>query len=169
MASIKLVINGKERTINVPPEMPLLWVLRDVVGLTGTKYGCGSGVCGSCTVHLDGEATRSCVTAVEFAEGKKITTIEGFAANKKHPLLEAWILEDVPQCGYCQPGQIMAAAALLKSKPTPKDSDIDAAMASTLCRCGTYPRIRKAIKRASAASQKDGQARQKAVGQGGAQ
>lgn len=149
MASIKLNINGRNRTIDVPPEMPLLWVLRDVLGLTGTKYSCGSGFCGSCTVHLDGEAARSCTTAVEYAGGKNITTIEGLAVEKKHPLLDAWIHEDVPQCGYCQPGQIMAAAALLKSNPTPKDSDIDAAMASTLCRCGTYPRIRTAIKRAS--------------------
>ena len=152
MAQFKLKINGEERTISAPPEMPLLWALRDIVGLTGTKYGCGSGVCGTCTVHLDGEATRSCVTAIEFAVGKNVTTIEGLAANKKHPLLEAWIHEDVPQCGYCQPGQIMAAAALLKSNSSPKDSDIDAAMASTLCRCGTYPRIRKAIKRASLAN-----------------
>lgn len=151
MSSIKLLINGKERTVDVLPEMPLLWVLRDVIGLTGTKFGCGSGVCGSCTVHLDGEATRSCVTAVEYAEGKKITTIEGLAANRKDPLLEAWIHEDVPQCGYCQPGQIMTAAALLKLNPTPRDSDIDAAMASTLCRCGTYPRIKRAIKRAAKA------------------
>jgi len=151
MASFKLKINGKERTVSALPEMPLLWVLRDIVGLTGTKYGCGSGVCGSCTVHLDGEAAQSCVTTVEFAEGKNVTTIEGLASNKRHPLLEAWIREDVPQCGYCQPGQIMAAAALLKSNPSPKDSDIDAAMASTLCRCGTYPRIRAAINRAATA------------------
>lgn len=149
MTSFKLKINGKERTVRSLPEMPLLWVLRDVLHLTGTKYGCGSGFCGSCTVHIDGEATRSCMTAVEFAEGKNIITIEGLAADKNHPVLEAWIHEDVPQCGYCQPGQIMAAAALLKSNPSPKDSDIDAAMASTLCRCGTYSRIRKAIKRAA--------------------
>jgi len=151
MASVKLTINGKTQTVDVPPEMPLLWVLRDVIGLTGTKYGCGSGYCGSCTVHLDGEATRSCVTAVENAAGKSITTIEGLAAEKKNPVLEAWIHEDVPQCGYCQPGQIMTAAALLKSNPSPRDSDIDAAMASTLCRCGTYPRIKRAIHRASKA------------------
>ncbi|HLE31605.1 MAG TPA: (2Fe-2S)-binding protein [Bacteroidota bacterium] len=151
MASVKLTINGKTQTVDVPPEMPLLWVLRDVIGLTGTKYGCGSGYCGSCTVHLDGEATRSCVTAVENAAGKSITTIEGLAAEKKNPVLEAWIHEDVPQCGYCQPGQIMTAAALLKSNPSPRDSDIDAAMASTLCRCGTYPRIKRAIQRASKA------------------
>lgn len=151
MASVKLTINGKAQTVDVPPEMPLLWVLRDVIGLTGTKYGCGSGYCGSCTVHLDGEATRSCVTAVENAAGKSITTIEGLAAEKKNPVLEAWIHEDVPQCGYCQPGQIMTAAALLKSNPSPRDSDIDAAMASTLCRCGTYPRIKRTIQRASKA------------------
>ncbi len=151
MASIKLTVNGKTHSVDVPPEMPLLWVLRDVIGLTGTKYGCGSGYCGSCTVHLDGDATRSCVTAVENASGKSITTIEGLAADRQNPVLEAWIHEDVPQCGYCQPGQIMTAAALLKSNPSPKDSDIDAAMAVTLCRCGTYPRIKRAILRASKA------------------
>jgi isoquinoline 1-oxidoreductase subunit alpha len=151
MPAIKLSINGKVHDVDVPPGMPLLWVLRDVLGLTGTKFSCGRGLCGSCTVHLNGEATRSCVTAVEFAEGKNITTIEGFAEHPTHPLFEAWIAEDVPQCGYCQPGQIMTAAALLKSNPDPSDSEIDTAMALTLCRCGTYPRIRKAIKRAAKA------------------
>ena len=148
---IELKVNGVKRELLVAPNELLINVLRDQLGLTGTKYGCGSGYCGSCTVHLDGEATRSCVTAVENAAGKSITTIEGLAAEKKNPVLEAWIHEDVPQCGYCQPGQIMTAAALLKSNPSPRDSDIDAAMASTLCRCGTYPRIKRAIQRASKA------------------
>lgn len=160
MASLKLSINGKSRSVEVNPEMPLLWVLRDVLGMTGTKFSCGRGLCGSCTVLLDGEAARSCVTAAEYAEGKKITTIEGLAENKKNPLLKAWIAEDVPQCGYCQPGQIMTAAALLQLNPRPADADIDAAMAMSPCRCGTYPRIRKAIKRASQAGP--------TVGQGGA-
>ncbi len=158
MAAIKLNINGTDHTIDVSPEMPLLWVLRDVIGMTGTKFSCGRGLCGSCTVHLDGEATRSCVTPVESVQGKRVVTIEGLAAAKKHPLFEAWIGEDVPQCGYCQPGQIMTAAALLDQKPNPTDADIDAAMAMTLCRCGTYPRIERAIKRAA----------RKTVGQGGA-
>lgn len=149
MASITLTINGKPHTVDVSPEMPLLWVLRDVLGMTGTKFSCGRGLCGSCTVHLDGEATRSCVTPADYAEGKSITTIEGLAENKKNPLLEAWIAEDAPQCGYCHPGQIMTAAALLDMKPHPTDSDIDAAMAMTLCRCGTYPRIKRAIQRAA--------------------
>ncbi len=149
MASFKLSINGKHHSVEASPDMPLLWVLRDVLGMTGTKYSCGRGLCGSCTVHLDGETTRSCVTAVEYVQGKKITTIEGLAVNRKHPLFEAWIAEDVPQCGYCQPGQIMTAAALLQLNPRPADSDIDSAMAMVPCRCGTYPRIRKAIKRAA--------------------
>lgn len=157
MATIKLNINGKHHTVDVTPEMPLLWVLRDVIGMTGTKFSCGRGLCGSCTVHLDGDATRSCVTAAESAQGKKIVTIEGLAADRKNALLEAWIAEDVPQCGFCQPGQIMTAAALLDQKPNPADTDIDSAMAMTLCRCGTYPRIERAIKRAA----------RKTVGQGG--
>ena len=151
MPSIKLSINGKTHVVDAPPEMPLLWVLRDLLGMTGTKFSCGRGLCGSCTIHLDGEATRSCVTAVSFAEGKAITTIEGLAAKKQQPLLDAWIKEDVPQCGFCQPGQIMTAAALLASNAQPTDADIDSAMATTLCRCGTYPRIRRAIHRAAKA------------------
>lgn len=157
MAPFKLNINGKDHSVDASPEMPLLWVLRDLIGMTGTKFSCGRGLCGSCTVHLDGDATRSCVTPVESAQGKKIVTIEGLAATKKHPLLEAWIAEDVPQCGYCQPGQIMTAAALLAEKPHPTDADIESAMAMTLCRCGTYGRIERAIKRAAG----------KTVGQGG--
>lgn len=149
MASIKLTINGKQETVDAAPETPLLWVLRDTLGLTGTKYGCGQALCGSCTVHLDGEATRSCVTPVSFCEGKSITTIEGLSSDLSHPVQEAWIEEDVPQCGYCQSGQIMSAAALLAQKPDPTDADIDAAMVGNLCRCGTYPRIRRAIHKAA--------------------
>ncbi len=150
MASIKLTVNGTPHTVDVDPNMPLLWVLRETLGLTGTKYSCGEGVCGSCTVHIDGEPARSCVTTASLADGKSITTIEGIAANKKHPVLQSWIEEEVPQCGYCQPGQIMQATALLKKNPKPSDTEIDDAMGDTLCRCGTYLRIRKAIHVAAA-------------------
>ena len=129
--------------------MPLLWVLRDEIGLTGTKFGCGRGLCGTCTIHLDGEPTRSCMTPVEYAEDSEITTIEGLSNNVSHPLQQAWIDEEVPQCGYCQSGQIMTAAALLKQNPDPSDDDIDVAMKMNLCRCGTYQRIRKAIHKAA--------------------
>jgi len=149
MANFALTINGKTTSVDAPPEMPLLWVLRDLLGMTGTKFSCGRGLCGSCTVLLDGEATRSCVAPVEFAEGKKITTIEGLAQNKQLPILQAWIEEDVPQCGFCQPGHIMTASSLLSMNHNPTDSDIDAAMAMNLCRCGTYPRMKRAIKRAA--------------------
>jgi isoquinoline 1-oxidoreductase alpha subunit len=142
---IQLTINQKNYSFDVPPEMPLLWVLRDVAGLTGTKYGCGMAQCGACTVHLEGEAIRSCTTPVSRAAGKKITTIEGLSADNSHPVQQAWLLEDVPQCGYCQSGQIMSATLLLKENPEPTDQDIDDAMSGNLCRCGTYPRIRKAI------------------------
>ena len=145
MSSFSLTVNGKPSTVDVNPAMPLLWVLRDTLGLTGTKFGCGHALCGACTVHLDGEATRSCVTTVSEAAGKKITTIEGLSTDRSHPLQKAWIAVDVPQCGYCQSGQIMSAAALLKEKPSPTDEDIDAAMSGILCRCGTYQRIRRAI------------------------
>ena len=138
-------LNGRSATVDVSAETPLLWVLRDTLGLTGTKFGCGRALCGACTVHMDGEAIRSCVTAIGEAAGKSITTIEGLSAEQSHPLQKAWIAADVPQCGYCQSGQIMAAAALLAEKPSPTDGDIDAAMAGMLCRCGTYQRIRKAI------------------------
>lgn len=150
MSSISFKINGKKRTVDVNPDTPLLWVLRDTLGLTGTKFGCGMALCGSCTVLLDGEATRSCVTSVSYCEGKSVTTIEGLSADFTHPLQKAWIEEDVPQCGYCQSGQIMSAAALLEQKPQPTDADIDAAMVGNLCRCGTYPRIRRAIHKAAA-------------------
>lgn len=149
MASISFMVNGTVRTVDVPPETPLLWVLRDTLGLTGTKFGCGRALCGSCTVHLDGEAIRSCVTPVESVADKKVTTIEGLSADRSHPIQRAWIEEDVPQCGYCQSGQIMAAAALIAQNPSPTDADIDAAMTGILCRCGTYNRIRRAIHRAT--------------------
>ena len=129
--------------------MPLLWVLRDYLGLTGTKYSCGISVCGACTVHMDGDQVRSCVTPVSSADGKSITTIEGLSKNNDHPVQKAWIAEQVPQCGYCQSGQIMAAASLLEKNPTPSDQEIDQAMSTVLCRCGTYPRVKKAIKRVS--------------------
>jgi isoquinoline 1-oxidoreductase alpha subunit len=143
---IALNINGREHVVDVPAEMPLLWVLRDVLGMTGTKFGCGIAQCGACTVHIDGEATRTCVLAVSAAAGKEILTIEGLAAGGLHPLQQAWIDEQVPQCGYCQSGQLMAAAALLRKNPHPTDADIAAAM-TNICRCATYVRIRRAIKR----------------------
>ncbi|WP_165220529.1 (2Fe-2S)-binding protein [Aquisphaera insulae] len=142
---IKLNVNGQERAVEVADDTPLLWVLRETLGLTGTKFGCGMAVCGACTVHLDGEAVRSCVTPVRRAANKKVVTIEGLAPDLSHPLQAAWIEQEVPQCGYCQSGQIMAAAVLLRETPRPTDDDIDDAMSGNLCRCGTYPRIRKAI------------------------
>jgi aerobic-type carbon monoxide dehydrogenase small subunit (CoxS/CutS family) len=144
-----LTVNGQDYRVDVDPDMPLLWVLRDILGLTGTKYSCGIGVCGSCTVHVDGEAQHSCIVQASNVAGRQITTIEGLSSNGRHPLQEAWIAERVSQCGYCQPGQIMAAAAQLNENPTPTDDDIDAAMSGTLCRCGTYQRIRRAIKLAA--------------------
>lgn len=146
---IKLKVNGISRTFDGDPEMPLLWYLRDIVGLTGTKYGCGISMCGACTVHLNGDAVHSCVTQMKAAEGAAVVTIEGLGANGLHPVQQAWMKVNVPQCGYCQPGQIMQAAALLKSKPQPTDSDIDEAMSGNICRCGTYQRIRAAIKAAA--------------------
>lgn len=147
--SIKLTVNGRSSTVDVPADMPLLWVIRDVLNLKGTKYGCGMSLCGMCTVHVDGEATRSCVTPVSSVAGKKITTIEGLSADGKHPLQVAWTEVDVPQCGYCQAGQIMQAAALLATTPKPTDDQIDEAMDGNLCRCGTYLRIREAIHKAA--------------------
>ena len=149
MASFDLNVNGLAYTVDASPETPLLWVLRDTLGLTGTKYGCGEGLCGACTVHVDGQATRSCTLPVSEASGREITTIEGLSPGGKHPLQEAWVAENVSQCGYCQPGQIMAAAALLAQTPAPTDEDIHAAMAGNLCRCGTYQRIRSAIHRSA--------------------
>ncbi len=148
---MKLLVNGKERDVSVPDEMPLLWVLRDVLGLTGTKYGCGMAQCGACTVLVDGQAVRSCVRPVSTVAGKSIVTIEGLSANGDHPVQKAWADLDVVQCGYCQSGQILAAVALLKAKPRPTDADIDAAMSGNICRCGTYQRIREAVHKAAAA------------------
>jgi isoquinoline 1-oxidoreductase subunit alpha len=145
----KLLINGKSQTVDVPPDTPLLWVIREHLKLTGTKFGCGMAQCGACTVHLDGTAVRSCQTAVSTAEGKKITTIEGLSPDGKHPLQVAWIAEQVPQCGYCQSGQIMQAASLLAKTPKPTDDEIVAAMSGNICRCATYVRIKRAIKRAA--------------------
>jgi isoquinoline 1-oxidoreductase alpha subunit len=152
---ITLTVNNQSYTVDVEPTMPLLWVLRDVLHLTGTKYGCGMAQCGACTVHLNGEAVRSCVTPVSRAQDQKVITIEGLSGNSSHPLQKAWAEEDVPQCGYCQSGQIMAAAVLLRENPNPTDQDIDDAMSGNICRCGTYQRIRKAIHRA-ASLQKEG-------------
>jgi len=149
MADIQLTVNGKVRTVTAEPDMPLLWVLRDLLGLTGTKFGCGAGFCGACTVHLDGMPTHSCVTTISSVGAKQVTTIEGLSTNRSHPLQRAWIAEDVPQCGYCQSGQIMAAAALLAANPAPSDADIDTALSGNLCRCGTYQRIRRAVHQAA--------------------
>lgn len=150
---ITLKVNGAQKSFQGDPEMPLLWYLRDVLGLTGTKFGCGIAQCGACTIHIDGEAARACVTPVKAAEGKSVTTIEGLGANGLHPVQKAWIAANVPQCGYCQPGQIMQAAALLKSNPQPSDNDINEAMAGNICRCGTYQRIRAAIAAAAKETQ----------------
>lgn len=147
---IALNVNGTTFKLDVAPDTPLLWVLRDSLGLMGTKYGCGIAQCGACTVHINSEAVRSCITSVQSAVGKEIVTIEGLSRRGMHPVQEAWIAEDVPQCGYCQPGQIMSAAALLARIPDPSDDDIDKAMSGNICRCGTYQRIRRAIHRAAA-------------------
>jgi isoquinoline 1-oxidoreductase subunit alpha len=152
---IKLKINGKNFQVDVPPDTPLLWVIREHLKLTGTKFGCGIGECGSCTVHLDGQAVRSCQVPVEKAQGKKITTIEGLPEN--HPIKKAWIKEEVPQCGYCQPGQIMQAAAFLAKNPNPNEEAVVRAMDDILCRCGTYPRIKKAVRTAAEMMRKEGQ------------
>ena len=148
MPEFTLSVNDQSRTVNVPGDMPLLWVLRDTLGLTGTKFGCGIAACGACTVHLAGEPTRSCVTPVSAVGNRHITTIEGLSPDGSHAVQRAWIAEEVPQCGYCQSGQVMAAAALLAKQPHPSDADIDAAM-TNICRCGTYQRIRRAVHRAA--------------------
>jgi len=145
----QLVVNGEPRVVDVEPDTPLLWVLRDSLGLTGTKYGCGVGACGACTVHVDGAAVRSCGIPVSSVGARRITTIEGLSPDGGHPLQRAWIAEDVPQCGYCQAGQIMSAAALLRGTPHPTDADVDRALAGNVCRCGTYQRIRRAVHRAA--------------------
>jgi isoquinoline 1-oxidoreductase subunit alpha len=152
MPDFNLRVNGSERKVTVSPDTPLLWVLRDTLQLTGTKFGCGAGLCGACTVHVDGAALRSCSTPVSQVTGKSITTIEGLSTNGQHALQQAWIAEEVPQCGYCQVGQIMAAAALLAKNPQPTDDQITEGMSGNLCRCGTYDRIRKAIHRAAGGS-----------------
>ena len=146
---IPIIVNGKRLQVDVDSDAPLLWVLRENLGLTGNKFGCGIAQCGACTVHLDGQPIRSCITSITAVKGKRITTIEGLSANGSHVLQKAWIAEEVPQCGYCQSGQIMSAAALLAAKPKPTDADIDAAMSGNICRCGTYQRIRRAIHRAA--------------------
>jgi isoquinoline 1-oxidoreductase alpha subunit len=146
---IAFSVNGKQANLDVDPSTPLLWVIRDHLGLTGTKYGCGMAQCGACTVAINGEAVRSCVASVSRAAGKSVTTIEGLSSDLSHPLQLAWLEEDVPQCGYCQSGQLMSAAVLLRQKPQPTDEDIDQAMTGNICRCGTYPRIRRAIHRAA--------------------
>jgi isoquinoline 1-oxidoreductase subunit alpha len=149
LAAISFTVNGQRQSVDVAPQMPLLWVLRDTLGLTGTKFGCGMGLCGACTVHIDGQALRSCNTPVSSVSGKKVTTIEGLSADGSHPVQQAWVEVDVPQCGYCQSGQIMSAVALLTRTPNPTDSDIDSGMRGNICRCGTYQSIRAAIHRAA--------------------
>ncbi|MBF8291184.1 MAG: hypothetical protein HW417_895 [Steroidobacteraceae bacterium] len=151
---MKLNVNGRDLETDAATDTPLLWVLRDHLGMTGTKYGCGMALCGACTVHVDGVATRSCVLPLAAVEGKRIATIEGLSADRSHPVQQAWLELDVPQCGYCQSGQIMSAVALLERSPAPTDEEIDVAMSGNICRCGTYPRIRKAIHRAAELSRK---------------
>ncbi len=156
MPAYSLTVNGERRQFEAAEDTPLLWVLRDILNLTGTKYGCGAGLCRACTVHLDGEASFSCQLPISAVDGRRVTTIEGLSPNRSHPLQQAWIDEDVPQCGYCQPGQIMSAAALLAKTPAPSDAQIDEWMATNLCRCGTYNRIRSAIQRAAAERKQHG-------------
>ncbi len=153
---IVLKVNRKDFMVDVSPDTPLLWVIRETLGLTGTKFGCGMAQCGACTVHLEGEAVRSCVTPVSRAAGREVTTIEGLSTDLGHPLQQAWIAEDVPQCGYCQSGQIMAAAVLLRENASPDDAEIDDAMTGNICRCGTYQRIRRAIHLAAEIKRKGG-------------
>jgi len=147
--AIEFTLNGKHQSIDVPPQMPLLWVLRDTIGLTGTKYGCGMALCGACTVHVNGQPTRSCSTPISTVAGKTVTTIEGLSADGNHPVQRAWVEADAPQCGYCQSGQIMTAAALLSRTPNPTDAQIDQAMRGNICRCGSYQEIREAIRQAA--------------------
>jgi isoquinoline 1-oxidoreductase alpha subunit len=149
MASVRFNVNGKPQTVDASPQMPLLWVLRDTLGMTGTKFGCGMALCGACTVHINGQPARACITPVSSVAGKSVTTIEGLSADSSHPVQKAWLEGDVPQCGYCQSGQIMAAAALLAKNPHPTDADIDEVMKGNICRCGTYQDIRQAIHRAA--------------------
>jgi isoquinoline 1-oxidoreductase alpha subunit len=155
LQSFELAVNGRRHVVDVLPDTPLLWVLRDEIGLTGTKFGCGEGLCGSCTVLVDGEAIWSCVTPVSEIGGAEVRTIEGLSSDGDHPVQRAWLAEDVPQCGYCQAGQIMAAAALLGREPEPTDREIDRAMRGNICRCGTYARIKRAVRRAAELAQED--------------
>jgi len=157
--AIEFTLNGKHQSIDVPPQMPLLWVLRDTIGLTGTKYGCGMALCGACTVHVNGQPTRSCSTPISTVAGKTVTTIEGLSADGNHPVQRAWVEADAPQCGYCQSGQIMTAAALLSRTPNPTDAQIDQAMRGNICRCGSYQEIREAIHRAAKIQMTKGGAR----------
>jgi aerobic-type carbon monoxide dehydrogenase small subunit (CoxS/CutS family) len=159
MAVVKFTLNGKPQTVDAAPAMPLLWVLRDTLGLTGTKFGCGMSLCGACTVHINGQPVRSCVTPISTVAGKTVLTIEGLSADASHPIQRAWIEEDVPQCGYCQSGQIMTAAALLAKTLRPSDADIDEAMHGNICRCGTYDTIRAAIHRAAEIKRTEGGSR----------
>jgi aerobic-type carbon monoxide dehydrogenase small subunit (CoxS/CutS family) len=156
MAAVKFTLNGRPQTVDMAPAMPLLWVLRDTLGMTGTKFGCGMALCGACTVHVNGQPTRACVTPIASVSGKSVTTIEGLSADNSHPVQMAWIEADVPQCGYCQSGQIMTAAALLAKTSQPTDADIDEAMRGNICRCGTYDGIRQAIHRAAAMQRQGG-------------
>ena len=156
--AVKFTLNGKSQTVDVSPEMPLLWVLRDTLGMTGTKFGCGMALCGACTVHINGNPTRSCITPISMVAGKNVTTIEGLSVNGSHPVQVAWMEEDVPQCGYCQSGQIMTAAALIAKKAKPTDGDIDEAMRGNICRCGTYSQIRRAVHRAAELKAQGGKA-----------
>jgi isoquinoline 1-oxidoreductase subunit alpha len=156
--AITFTLNGSRQTVDVNPQMPLLWVLRDTLGMTGTKFGCGMALCGACTVHINGSATRACVTQISSVAGKTVTTIEGLSADTSHPVQQAWIEEDVPQCGYCQSGQIMAAASLLAKTSRPTDADIDEALRGNICRCGTYSQIRRAVHRAAAIKAQGGKA-----------
>ena len=157
--AIAFTLNGKHQSIDVPPQMPLLWVLRDTIGLTGTKYGCGMALCGACTVHVNGQPTRSCSTPISTVAGKTVTTIEGLSADGSHPVQRAWVEADAPQCGYCQSGQIMTAVALLSRTPTPTDAQIDQAMRGNICRCGSYQEIREAIRQAARLQTTEGGAR----------
>jgi aerobic-type carbon monoxide dehydrogenase small subunit (CoxS/CutS family) len=156
MAAVKFTLNGQPQTVDVAPAMPLLWVLRDTLGMTGTKFGCGMSLCGACTVHLNGQPVRACVTPISNVASKTVTTIEGLSADRAHPIQAAWIQEDVPQCGYCQSGQIMTAAALLAKTANPTDADIDEAMRNNICRCGTYQSIRRAVHLAAELRRKGG-------------
>jgi len=156
MAAVKFMLNGKAQSVDTAPAMPLLWVLRDTLGMTGTKFGCGMALCGACTVHLNGQPVRACITPISTVAGKTVTTIEGLSPDSSHPVQLAWVEADVPQCGYCQSGQIMTAAALLAKKAQPTDADIDEAMRGNICRCGTYDGIRQAIHRAAAMQRQGG-------------